>query len=369
METKNMEMVKAQAVTALVSASQSLFFDVDKFEHAQRVARMLSTSTLIPEHFRNNIGNCVIALNYAERIKADPFMVMQNMYVVHGRPGVEGKLIIALVNQSGRFDPLQFEESKVSCTAYAKEIKSGQILRGPTIDMDMVKAEGWLSKNGSKWQTMPQIMFRYRSAAFFARTYCPEVLLGMKTVDEIEDMIDLKPQKNGTYATKPAELLGQELKDNVEAKLNALKSEGQIEPEPQPTAESPATAAPEPTVLIKCPKCGLECASERGLKKHITQSHQVKAETPTVAEAKDQGTEKKTPPASIVDWGEGEKPESEDWFMTEATKYKLELAQDTWEQVLGLYGMKGKDLNTLALGYREAFLARCKAQLDKQNTK
>ena len=69
------EMVKAQAVTALVSASQTLFFDIEKFEHAQRVAKMLSQSTLIPEHFKNNIGNCVIALNYAERIGADPWAI------------------------------------------------------------------------------------------------------------------------------------------------------------------------------------------------------------------------------------------------------------------------------------------------------
>lgn len=224
------ELAKKQAVTALVTASSSLFFDVDKFEHAQRVARMLATSTLVPEHFRNNLGNCVIALNYADRIKADPFMVMQNMYVVHGRPGIEGKLVIALINQSGRFEPIEFDESEESCTAFAKEIKSQKILRGPTIDMKMVKAEGWLSKTGSKWLTMPQVMFRYRSAAFFARTYCPEVLLGMRTVDEIEDMIELKPQKNGTYAPEPK---ADEIKEQITEKLEALKESGQIEPEPE----------------------------------------------------------------------------------------------------------------------------------------
>ena len=103
METKSKTaLIKHQAVNALVTASSSLLFDAERFDHAQRVAKMLSTSTLVPEHFRNNIGNCVIALNYADRIGADPFMVLQNMYVVHGRPGVEGKLVIALVNQSGR---------------------------------------------------------------------------------------------------------------------------------------------------------------------------------------------------------------------------------------------------------------------------
>ena len=169
------ELIRGQATNALVHAGSSLFFDPVKFEMAQRIARMLTTSTLVPEHFRNNIGNCVIALNYAERINADPFMVLQNLYVVHGKPGIEAKLVIALVNQCGRFEPLEFEETTESCTAFAKELKSQKVLKGPTVDMKMVKAEGWLSKNGSKWQTMPQIMFRYRAATFFARTYCPEV--------------------------------------------------------------------------------------------------------------------------------------------------------------------------------------------------
>ena len=42
----------------------------------------------------------------------------------------------------------------------------------------MAKAEGWYAKNGSKWKTMEDLMLRYRSAAFFARTVAPEVALG-----------------------------------------------------------------------------------------------------------------------------------------------------------------------------------------------
>ncbi len=197
--------VTQQATSALVTARQSLFFDVAKFDHAQRVAKMLVASTIVPEHFRNNLGNCMIALNYAERVGADPFMVMQNMYVVHGKPGLEGKLTIALVNQCGRFGPLEFIEDKNSCVAQAKELKSGKLLKGPAVTMEIVKGEGWLDKKGSKWKTMPQLMFRYRAAAFFARTYCPEVMLGMQTVEEINDFVDLKQTGPATYETAEVE--------------------------------------------------------------------------------------------------------------------------------------------------------------------
>jgi hypothetical protein len=54
----------------------------------------------------------------------------------------------------------------------------------------MAKAEGWYAKNGSKWQTMPEQMLRYRAASFFVRAYAPELSLGLATREEIEDSID-----------------------------------------------------------------------------------------------------------------------------------------------------------------------------------
>ena len=61
----------------------------------------------------------------------------------------------------------------------------------------MVKAEGWYDKSGSKWKTMPDQMFRYRAAAFFARAFCPDVLMGLQTVEETRDVrgYDDEPKK------------------------------------------------------------------------------------------------------------------------------------------------------------------------------
>jgi hypothetical protein len=176
-----------------VKQNNAMFFDPNAFEFAQRVANVFAKSDMVPAHFKGNVGNCMIAMDFAQRINADVFMVMQNMYVIKGRPGIEGKMVIGLVNNSGRFEPLEFEQDDDGCTAVAKDIKSGKVLRGPTVSWTMVKAEGWLSKGGSKWKTMPDLMFKYRSATYFARVYCPEVLLGMQTREEIEDVINVTP--------------------------------------------------------------------------------------------------------------------------------------------------------------------------------
>ena len=251
----NQELAPTQGMLTIAhNNSSSMFFDVAKFEHAQRVALMLTKSTLIPDHFRTNIGNCMIALNYAERIKADPFMVMQNMYVVHGRPGIEGKLVIALVNQCGRFEPLQFREDDNGCVAFALEIRSGKVLDGPKVDWELVRAEGWDKDKGaqkSKWQTMPQIMFRYRAATFFARTYCPEVLLGMQTTEEIRDVTTTPIEGIDVTHTH------QQLEISENANQETIDIEPELQPDTPPVDTPPVkTSADEkeqPIIFLTCP--------------------------------------------------------------------------------------------------------------------
>ncbi len=198
------ERLPARLIAESLAGEDSVFFNVSRFEHAQRVGKVLAESSMIPEHFRNNIGNCLIALNLAQRMRVDVFMLMQTMYVVHGRPGIEGKLAIALIEGTGRFSPIQFRfsgegvtDNKVKrpdfCIAYATDLKTKQVIEGPEVTWEMAKAEGWIDKKGtqtSKWQTLPGLMFRYRAATFFARVNCPGALLGLRTTDELEDMRD-----------------------------------------------------------------------------------------------------------------------------------------------------------------------------------
>jgi hypothetical protein len=177
----------------------SLLFDATRFEHAQRVSKMLSSSTMVPQHFRDNIGNCVIALNYAHRAGIDPLMVMQKMGVIHGKPSIEAQLQIALFNKGGRFSTMKYKVSGTGdqreCVAVAKDLESGEIIEGPPVSIKMAKDEGWYGKNGSKWKTLPELMLRYRAASFFIRLYAPETTLGLHTPEELMDggVIDVTP--------------------------------------------------------------------------------------------------------------------------------------------------------------------------------
>jgi hypothetical protein len=168
-------------------------FSAGGFDHAQRIAKVLADSTLVPETYRGKVSNCLIALEMSNRINASPLMVMQNLHVIQGRPSWSSPFIIATINTCGRFTKLNFRKSgegdEYGYEAYAKDKKSGEELVGPKVTWKMVKDEGWLAKGGSKWKTMPELMFQYRSAAFFGRLHAPDILMGMHTVEESMDIV------------------------------------------------------------------------------------------------------------------------------------------------------------------------------------
>jgi hypothetical protein len=182
------------------------------FERAQRMAQALASSDMIPERFRNNIGSCLIALDMAGRLGFAPIAVMQKMYVVHGQPGFESTFVIAAVNSCGKYSRLRFVENgkrgdDFGVYAIASDLETGDNLKGTTITMSMVKAEGWLDKKGSKWKTMPEQMFKYRAAAFWVREFDPALIMGMPTTDEVIDLGTAEVVERKDPQRKPATTL------------------------------------------------------------------------------------------------------------------------------------------------------------------
>jgi hypothetical protein len=191
-ETAPLEVAHIQPELQEIPAVQGTFGDKTSFEHAQRVAKMLSSSSLIPKEFQGNMQNTMIALEMANRIGASPLMVMQNLYIVHGKPSWSSTFIIASINASGKFSPLRFEVGgegdQYGCYAWAYDLANNERLIGPKVTLAMANAEGWVNKAGSKWKTMPELMMRYRAAAFFGRLFAPEIMMGMQSMEEAQDV-------------------------------------------------------------------------------------------------------------------------------------------------------------------------------------
>ena len=224
--------------------------DEKSFALSQRVARMFSESSLVPKSFQGNLPNCVIALNMASRMGADPMMVMQNLYVVHGNPSWSAQFMIACFNACGRFTALKYEfrgregSDDWGCRAFATEKSTGERVEGAWVSIKTAKSEGWFSKNGSKWQTMPEQMLRYRAASWMIRANAPEISMGIMTRDEVEDTYDMQAV-DGAYQVQPA----QDLNEIIDAVAEPVES---------PVPSSPSPTCPidgEPVDASMCAKC------------------------------------------------------------------------------------------------------------------
>lgn len=232
METKD---TKEKALPVLQQAPASFdFFNPVHFETMQRVCKMFASSELVPDMYKASesnpepkaMANCMIAVEMAQRIGASPLMIMQNMVVIYGRPSWSSKFLVATVNTCGRFNPLQYKFSNpgklgkvdyidyqynpqarkkeaikkefdgtamdnIVCIAYTTAKGSNEVLESAPIDLRLAIQEGWYTKAGSKWQTMTQQMLMYRAASFWTNAYAPELSMGMKTEEEIRDIIDI----------------------------------------------------------------------------------------------------------------------------------------------------------------------------------
>lgn len=206
--------------TALVQAGSpsaagaiNAFQSEDSFISAQRMARALAASSLVPQSYQDNVADCLIAIELANRTGASVPMVMQNLDIIHGRPSWRSTFLIATVNACGRFTPLRYrwqgEEGTDTwgCRAVAKDRQDGEECVGPLVTIAMAKAEGWYAKNGSKWKTLPELMLTYRAAAFWTRVYAPELSLGMLTSEEAEYL----PPTRGSQPTAGAASLNDRL--------------------------------------------------------------------------------------------------------------------------------------------------------------
>ena len=186
---------------AIAQVPFSVFSTAANFDLAQRMARALASSDLVPAQYRDKLANCLIALDIAVQRRQSPLTIMQNMVVIQGRPAWSAQYIIASINACGLFTPLRYEwrgaegNDAWGCRAFAYDAQNNDRLDGSWITIALAKAEGWYQRTGSKWQTMPEQMLRYRAGAFFGRIYAGHVTLGLPSIEEVADSpLDYQPR-------------------------------------------------------------------------------------------------------------------------------------------------------------------------------
>ena len=254
-ETGIIQQEQNVAIQMPVQSAVNVWHDKEAFEQTTRVAMMLAKSTIVPETYRGKPEDCFIAVEMAGRMNTSPLFIMQNLYVVKGKPSWAGQACMAMIMACGKFRNVRHvytgERGKDNrgCYVEATRISDGEVLRGTEITMQMAKDEGWMSN--SKWRNMPEQMLGYRAASFFARMFCPEAMMGLQTTEEIYDA--------SPAVDKPS---AQNLSDAILAEEEApKKTEKKTAEKKQAKAEEPVSEEVSPVYI--CEECGAEVKGEK----------------------------------------------------------------------------------------------------------
>ena len=201
--------IEGGTATLETSTLPAIHQQIMSLDSLMSYADMLSKSTIVPVSYQNRPENCLVALDMASRMGLSPMVVMQNLYVIQGKPSFSGQAIASMIRANPQFTNIELNfvgtEGTDSWGAYisAQKVSTGKIIKGATVTVAIAKKEGWYQKSGSKWQTMPEIMLSYRAYAWFGRVYCPELLMGLQSTEEVYDTENFKrptvsnPYENG----------------------------------------------------------------------------------------------------------------------------------------------------------------------------
>jgi len=226
---------------------ESAFSTNSGYELAMKIAQTLAKSALVPDTYRNKVENCIIALDIARQVNNSPLVVMQNLNIIKGKPSWSSTYIAATIRSRYRNVRVisEGEGKNRSCQVTAYDNDGKIIAEGAKVTMAMAEAEGWTTKEGSKWKTMPDLMLQYRANAFFGRVFCPDALIGLQSEYEVEDIS--KP--SGIILENPFVEAPQ--KESIDVQSEVVKEEQQ---QADNIEEMQSSDHFEPLVCNKC-KC------------------------------------------------------------------------------------------------------------------
>lgn len=186
-ETKKTEIAVSQPVDLSVNPYSSK----EAFNGLFTVASQMAKSDIIPQNYQGKIANCMLAIDVANRTGLSPLFVMQQTSVVRGKISWSGQACSMIVNAYPKFKNVKLnyigERGTDEWGAYVSAInkETGEEIKGTTVDMKMVKSEGWDSN--PKWKSLTEQMLGYRAYTLFARLHCADALNGFMTEGEVED--------------------------------------------------------------------------------------------------------------------------------------------------------------------------------------
>ncbi|MBK0165996.1 RecT family recombinase [Klebsiella oxytoca] len=177
---------------------------------------MANSGNFVPEHYRGKPDACMAVVMQAARWGMDPFAVAQKTFIVgnSGVLGYEAQLVNAVINTMaptkdrihfewfgewenivGRFvEKTSSQNKKYIAPGWNLKDEAGvgvrawATLKGESEPRELVLMLSQAQvRNSTLWATDPRQQLAYLAVKRWARLYCPDVILGVYTADEIDE--------------------------------------------------------------------------------------------------------------------------------------------------------------------------------------
>ncbi|WP_122563904.1 recombinase RecT [Pseudomonas viridiflava] len=217
------------------TSTSALVLDGDSLDKMMRLADVMATGrATLPKHFNGNSADCLAVVMQAMQWKMNPFAVAQKTHLVNGVLGYEAQLVNAVITTCAPVvDRLHYEwygdwdkvigkfviktgdkgEYRQPGWKLADEeglgVKVWATFRGedePRV-LELLLAQA-RTRNSTLWADDPRQQLAYLATKRWSRLYCPDVILGVYSPDELEESSprfrDVSPQREESGTELPA---------------------------------------------------------------------------------------------------------------------------------------------------------------------
>lgn len=160
-------------------------FSASTLQEAQKIAEILASSELVPSDYRGKPNNVLVAVQFGAEIGLKPLQSLQGIAVINGRPCVWGDALLSVAMGHKDFEDIieEIDEARAMCTV----IRKGRKPCVRTFSVEDAKRAGLYNRKGP-WMTYPQRMLQMRARSWAIRDSFADVLKGIQTREEVEDM-------------------------------------------------------------------------------------------------------------------------------------------------------------------------------------
>lgn len=196
------------------TSTSALVLDGDSLDKMMRLADVMATGrATLPKHFNGNSADCLAVIMQSMQWKMNPFAVAQKTHLVNGVLGYEAQLVNAVITACAPvMDRLHYEwfgewekvigkftiktgdkgEYRVPGWKMSDEeglgVKVWATFRGedePRV-LELLLAQA-RTRNSTLWADDPRQQLAYLATKRWSRLYCPDVILGVYSPDELEE--------------------------------------------------------------------------------------------------------------------------------------------------------------------------------------